>query len=104
MVVHLWVEDFLEIFTTVLVAYLFVMLGVVRHKVAMTIIYLDHPHPGNERAALGLDLRQRSIGRHRRLLSDPGRNVRTQPRAWTAHESASNATSRSTFRNLPRLS
>ena len=41
MVVHLWVEDFLEIFTTVLVAYLFVMLGVVRHKVAMTIIYLD---------------------------------------------------------------
>jgi nitric oxide reductase subunit B len=41
MVVHLWVEDFLEIFTTVLVAYLFVMLGVIRHKVAMTIIYLD---------------------------------------------------------------
>jgi nitric oxide reductase subunit B len=41
MVVHLWVEDFLEIFTTVLVAYLFVLLGVVRHKVAMTIIYLD---------------------------------------------------------------
>ena len=30
MVVHLWVEDFLEIFTTVLVAYLFVLLGVVR--------------------------------------------------------------------------
>lgn len=41
MVVHLWVEDFLEIFTTVLVAYLFVMLGVIRQKVAMTIIYLD---------------------------------------------------------------
>jgi nitric oxide reductase subunit B len=41
MVVHLWVEDFLEIFTTVLVAYLFVMLGVVRQRVAMTIIYLD---------------------------------------------------------------
>ncbi|MDQ2707117.1 MAG: nitric-oxide reductase large subunit [Actinomycetota bacterium] len=41
MVVHLWVEDFLEIFTTVLVAYLFVMLGVVRPRVAMTIIYLD---------------------------------------------------------------
>ncbi len=41
MVVHLWVEDFLEIFTTVLVAYLFVMLGVIRPKVAMTIIYLD---------------------------------------------------------------
>jgi nitric oxide reductase subunit B len=41
MVVHLWVEDFLEIFTTVLVAYLFVMLGVVRQKVAITIVYLD---------------------------------------------------------------
>jgi nitric oxide reductase subunit B len=41
MVVHLWVEDFLEIFTTVLVAYLFVILGVVRQKVALTIIYLD---------------------------------------------------------------
>jgi nitric oxide reductase subunit B len=41
MVVHLWVEDFLEIFTTVLVAYLFVILGVIRPKVAMTIIYLD---------------------------------------------------------------
>ncbi|XAS75648.1 cbb3-type cytochrome c oxidase subunit I [Dermatophilaceae bacterium Sec6.4] len=41
MVVHLWVEDFLEIFTTVLVAYLFVMLGVIRRRVAMTIIYLD---------------------------------------------------------------
>jgi nitric oxide reductase subunit B len=35
------VEDFLEIFTTVLVAYLFVLLGVVRQRVAMTIIYLD---------------------------------------------------------------
>ena len=41
MVVHLWVEDFLEIFTTVLVAYLFVMLGVIRQRTAMTIIYLD---------------------------------------------------------------
>ena len=41
MVVHLWVEDFLEIFTTVLVAYLFVMLGVIRSKVALTIVYLD---------------------------------------------------------------
>ena len=28
-VVHLWVEDFLELFTTVMVAYIFVMLGVV---------------------------------------------------------------------------
>jgi nitric oxide reductase subunit B len=41
MVVHLWVEDFLEIFTTVLVAYVFVMLGVVRERVALTVILLD---------------------------------------------------------------
>jgi nitric oxide reductase subunit B len=41
MVVHLWVEDFLEIFTTVLVAYIFVMLGVVRERVALRVIYLD---------------------------------------------------------------
>jgi nitric oxide reductase subunit B len=39
--VHLWVEDFLEIFTTVLVAYIFVMLGVVRERVALKVIYLD---------------------------------------------------------------
>jgi len=41
MVVHLWVEDFLEIFTTVLVAYVFVMLGVVRERVALAVIFLD---------------------------------------------------------------
>jgi nitric oxide reductase subunit B len=41
MVVHLWVEDFLEIFTTVLVAYIFVLLGVVRERVALKVIYLD---------------------------------------------------------------
>ena len=40
-VVHLWVEDFLELFTTVMVAYLFVMLGVVRRKIAIQIIFLD---------------------------------------------------------------
>ena len=40
-VVHLWVEDFLELFTTVMVAYMFVLLGVVREKVALTVIYLD---------------------------------------------------------------
>ena len=40
-VVHLWVEDFLELFTTVLVAYLFVLLGVVDERVALTMIYLD---------------------------------------------------------------
>ena len=40
-VVHLWVEDFLELFTTVMVAYIFVMLGVVRRQIAMAIIFLD---------------------------------------------------------------
>lgn len=33
-VVHLWVEDFLELFTTVLVAYIFVLLGVVHERMA----------------------------------------------------------------------
>ncbi len=41
MVVHLWVEDFLELFTTVMVAYVFVLLGVVREKTALRVIYLD---------------------------------------------------------------
>ena len=40
-VVHLWVEDFLELFTTIMVAYIFVLIGVVRPKVATTVIYLD---------------------------------------------------------------
>jgi nitric oxide reductase subunit B len=40
-VVHLWVEDFLELFTTVMVAYMFVLLGVVRERVALTVIFLD---------------------------------------------------------------
>lgn len=40
-VVHLWVEDFLELFTTVMVAYIFVMLGVVRRAIAIQIIFLD---------------------------------------------------------------
>ena len=40
-VVHLWVEDFLELFTTIMVAYIFVQLGVVRTWVAATVIYLD---------------------------------------------------------------
>jgi len=40
-VVHLWVEDFLELFTTVMVAYVFVLLGVVDEKVALRVIYLD---------------------------------------------------------------
>src|SRR5262245_25373941 len=40
-VVHLWVEDFLELFTTAMVAYMFVLLGVIREKVALTVIFLD---------------------------------------------------------------
>ena len=40
-VVHLWVEDFLELFTTVMVAYMFVLLGVVRERIALTVVYLD---------------------------------------------------------------
>jgi nitric oxide reductase subunit B len=35
------VEDFLELFTTVLVAYMFVLLGVVHERVALTMVYLD---------------------------------------------------------------
>ena len=40
-VVHLWVEDFLELFTTIMVAYIFVLLGVVRSSTATRVIYLD---------------------------------------------------------------
>ena len=40
-VVHLWVEDFLELFTTIMVAYIFVLLGVVRHTTATRVVYLD---------------------------------------------------------------
>lgn len=40
-VVHLWVEDFLELFTTIVVAYVFVLTGLVREKTAIRIIYLD---------------------------------------------------------------
>ncbi|ORV99042.1 nitric-oxide reductase large subunit [Mycobacterium kyorinense] len=40
-VVHLWVEDFLELFTTVMVAYIFVLLGVVRPRIALGVIFLD---------------------------------------------------------------
>lgn len=40
-VVHLWVEDFLELFTTILVAYSFVLLGVVHERTALRVIYLD---------------------------------------------------------------
>lgn len=40
-VVHLWVEDFLELFTTIMVAYVFVLLGVVRLRTATRVVYLD---------------------------------------------------------------
>jgi nitric oxide reductase subunit B len=40
-VVHLWVEDFLELFTTIMVAYMFVLLGVVSERIALRIVYLD---------------------------------------------------------------
>ncbi len=40
-VVHLWVEDFLELFTTATVAYAFVLLGIVSEKVSTRVIYLS---------------------------------------------------------------
>lgn len=40
-VVHLWVEDFLELFTTTTVAYAFMLLGIVPEKVATRVIYLS---------------------------------------------------------------
>ena len=40
-VVHLWVEDFLELFTTIMVAYIYVLLGVVRPATAARVVYLD---------------------------------------------------------------
>jgi nitric oxide reductase subunit B len=40
-VVHLWVEDFLEVFTTIMVAYIFVLLGVVLESTATRIVYFD---------------------------------------------------------------
>jgi nitric oxide reductase subunit B len=35
------VEDFLELFTTIMVAYIFVLLGVVAERTALTLVYLD---------------------------------------------------------------
>ena len=40
-VVHLWVEDLLELFTTMIVAYIFVLLGVVHERSALQMVYLD---------------------------------------------------------------
>jgi hypothetical protein len=44
-VVHLWVEDFLELFTTVMAEYMFVLLGVVRERIALTVVFLDLEEP-----------------------------------------------------------
>lgn len=40
-VVHLWVEDFLELFTTIMVAFVFVLLGIIEERAALTLVYLD---------------------------------------------------------------
>ncbi|MFO0906903.1 MAG: cbb3-type cytochrome c oxidase subunit I [Isosphaeraceae bacterium] len=40
-VVHLWVEDFLELFTTMLVALIFVLMGIVSERYATRLIYFD---------------------------------------------------------------
>ena len=40
-VVHLWVEDFLELFTTMMVAFIFVLMGIVSERFAPPSIYLD---------------------------------------------------------------
>jgi len=40
-VVHLWVEDFLELFTTITVASIFVLIGVVHIATATRVVYLD---------------------------------------------------------------
>ena len=40
-VVHLWVEDFLELFTTMLVALIFVLMGIVSERFAPRVIYFD---------------------------------------------------------------
>ena len=40
-VVHLWVEDFLELFTTATVAYAFVLLGIVSQRTGTRVIYLS---------------------------------------------------------------
>ena len=34
-------DDFLELFTTIMVAYIFVLLGVVHERLALGVIYLD---------------------------------------------------------------
>lgn len=40
-IIHLWVEGFFELFATVLVAVIFVQMGIVRVKTAIRLVYLD---------------------------------------------------------------
>jgi nitric oxide reductase subunit B len=40
-IVHLWVEDFLELFVTAIVAIIFYQLGIVSHVTATRVVYLD---------------------------------------------------------------
>ncbi len=40
-IIHLWVEGFFELFATVMVAIMYFLLGIVSHKTALRVIYLD---------------------------------------------------------------
>jgi nitric oxide reductase subunit B len=40
-IIHLWVEGFFELFATVMVAILYLLLGIVSRKTALRVIYLD---------------------------------------------------------------
>ena len=40
-IIHLWVEGFFELFVTVMVAIIFYKLGIVSHKTATRVVYLD---------------------------------------------------------------
>jgi nitric oxide reductase subunit B len=40
-IVHLWVEGFFELFTTIVVAHIFVLLGLVSREAALRVVYLD---------------------------------------------------------------
>ena len=40
-IIHLWVEGFFELFATVMVAIIYFLLGIVSHKTAARVIYLD---------------------------------------------------------------
>jgi nitric oxide reductase subunit B len=40
-IIHLWVEGFFELFATVMVAIIFFLLGIVSHKTAARVVYMD---------------------------------------------------------------